>query len=220
MRADTRSRCPDIGSARKSASPTSSRTCAHAALFCIGDSASASSCAAIRPADISPRRWSRPSGARSTATYPSDLVRNGLAISGVFDLEPLSQRRSTPTLRLDADRPRKATEPGLLAGSPAASLRCVGRRRRIVGIPPSEPACRRALGSRRRHDQERDSRRRQPFHRAAPLADPGSAHATLTPSLNALSKAPPRLDPSAGPSIGSAPIRALSSAVEQLTFNQ
>ena len=86
--------------------------------------------------------WSKVAG------VPADLVRAGVAISGVFDLAPLIPTSINDLVRLD-DGIGARGKPAVLAAAaqgPHAGGR--RRRRRELGVPAPEPGHRGGLGAR------------------------------------------------------------------------
>ena len=78
--------------------------------------------------------WSKVAG------VPADLVRAGVAISGVFDVAPLIPTSLNEALRLDAEAARTAQGPHAGGG---------GRRGRKRGVPAAKPGHRGGLEARR-----------------------------------------------------------------------
>ena len=81
------------------------------------------------------------------AALPGDLVRDALAISGVFDLEPIRRTPLSPGRPAARCRLRRGAEPGALSG-PGRPAPCAGGRRGERGIPAPEPRHPRGWGAR------------------------------------------------------------------------
>ena len=129
----------------------------------------------IRPAAISPPRWSRPIGTALYPKAPADLVPAGYSISGVFDLAPLVGISVNQDLRLDAAEARDVSP----VFWPVAARPDLRRRRRRARIRTSSSARARLIaqtwqqaGAQTRYEEIAGTNH---FTVIDPLADPQSA---------------------------------------------
>ena len=103
--------------------------------------------------------WSKVAG------VPADLVRAGVAISGVFDLAPLIPTSINDLVRFDA-RVGPCGEPLAMAAAAQGPHSGGGRgRRRKLGVPAAESGDRGGLGAGRPEDGVPRRARHRPFHR-------------------------------------------------------
>ena len=102
--------------------------------------------------------WSKVAG------VPADLVRAGVAISGVFDLAPLIPTSINDLVRFDDAVGARRQPPVVAAAAQGPHAGGGRRRRRKLGVPAAEPGDRGGLGAGRPEDGMPGRARHRPFH--------------------------------------------------------